>query len=65
MTFVPRKGRCYSRANHIGLAIRAFLRLEHHFFTTGISWYEVKTRMIRDAVRNYLAEPLYELSLIA
>jgi putative transposase len=54
-----------AQRNHIGLAIRAFLRLEHHFFTTGISWYEAKTRIIRDAVRNYLAEPLYELPLIA
>jgi putative transposase len=51
--------------NHIGLAIRAFLRLEHHFFTTGVSWYEAKARIIRDAVRGYLAKPLYGLPRIA
>ena len=31
-----------AQRNHIGLAIRAFLRLERHFFTTGVSWYEAK-----------------------
>ena len=51
--------------NHIGLAIRAFLRLEHHFYTTGVSWYEAKTRIIRDAIRTYLAGPLYKLPLTA
>jgi putative transposase len=51
-----------AQRNHIGLAIRAFLRLEHHFFTTGVSWYEAKARIIRDAVRAYLAKPLYGLT---
>ena len=27
-----------AQRNHIGLTIRAFLRLEHHFYTTGVSW---------------------------
>ena len=59
--------RCQMRAaraqrNHIGLAIRAFLRLEHHFFTTGVSWYEAKARIIRAAVRAYIAHPLYGLT---
>ena len=33
-----------SRAQHnqLGLAIRAFLRLELHWFATGMSWYEAK-----------------------
>ena len=50
--------RCQARSaraqrNHIGLAIRAFLRLEWHFYTTGVSWYEAKARIIREAVRAY------------
>jgi hypothetical protein len=51
-----------AQRNHIGLAIRAFLRLEHHFFTTGVSWYEAKARIIRGAVRAYIAKPLYGLT---
>lgn len=51
-----------SQRNHIGLAIRAFLRLEHHFYTTGVSWYEAKARIIRGAVRAYIAKPMYNLT---
>jgi putative transposase len=59
--------RCQVRAaraqrNHIGLAIRAFLRLERHFYRTGVSWYEAKARIIRAAVRAYIAHPLYALT---
>ena len=50
-----------AQRNHIGLAIRAFLRLEWHFFTTGVSCYEAKRRVVREAVRAYLIEPLYDL----
>lgn len=46
---------------HIQLAIRAFLRLEAHWMRTGISWYEAKENIIREAIRAYLARPLYEL----
>jgi putative transposase len=54
--------RCQCRAakaqrNHIGLALRAFLRFEAHCFRRGISWVEAKTAIIRDAVRDYLARP--------
>jgi len=54
--------RCQARSaraqrNHIGFALRAFLRLEYHFYTTGISWYEAKTEILRAAVRTYLACP--------
>jgi len=52
-----RKGR--AQRNHIGLALRAFLRLEHHCFHRGISWFEAKTSIIREAVRAYLAKPLF------
>lgn len=59
--------RCQARAakaqrNHIGLALRAFLRLERYSFKTGYSWFELKTRLVREAVRAYLAQPLYTLS---
>ena len=56
--------RCQARSetaqrNHIELALRAFLRLEYHSFVKGISWFEAKTSIIRDAVRAYLAHPAY------
>ena len=51
-----------SQRNHIGLAIRAFLRLEMHWFNTGISCYESKLSIVREAVRSYLAAPWLSLS---
>lgn len=53
----------YTRAvcNHIGLSIRAFVRLEWHRFRTGISWFAAKLGIIRQAVRAYLARPAYRL----
>jgi putative transposase len=54
-----RNGR--AQRNHIGLGLRAFLRLEHHSFHKGISWFEAKTSIIREAVRAYLAKPLFTL----
>jgi putative transposase len=58
--------RCQARSeraqrNHIGLALRAFLRLEWHFFTTGVSGFEAKLRLVREAVRIYLARPFLNL----
>lgn len=47
--------------NHINLCLRAFLRLESHCFLKGISWAEAKMAIIRQAVRFYLANPLYSL----
>lgn len=47
--------------NHINLCLRAFLRLESHCYYKGISWYEAKTSIIREAVRAYIANPLYSL----
>ncbi|MDB5349078.1 MAG: hypothetical protein JWN86_325, partial [Planctomycetota bacterium] len=32
-----------------------------HFFTTGVSCYEAKKQIVRDAVRNYLLKPLYAI----
>jgi putative transposase len=42
-------------------AVRAFVRLEYHRYTTGVSWFEAKMRIIRDAVRAYLANPTITL----
>jgi hypothetical protein len=58
--------RCQARAercqrNHIGCAIRAFVRLEYHRFTTGVSWFAAKMGIIREAVRKYLANPVFVL----
>jgi putative transposase len=62
--------RCQSRKavaqrNHIGLALRAFLRLEVHCFARGVSWVEAKTAIIRDAVRAYIARPRFRLPMPA
>lgn len=50
-----------AQRNHVGLAIRAFLRLELHWFKTGISCYEAKVAIVRDAIRAYLAVPRFVL----
>jgi putative transposase len=50
-----------SQRNHIGLAIRAFVRLEAHRLHLGISWFEAKTSIIRSAMRHYLAHPTITL----
>lgn len=42
-------------------AMRAFLRLEVQRLRTGTSWYEAKRTILRDAMRHYLAQPLYQL----
>lgn len=51
-----------AQRNHIGPAARAFLRFEIFSLKTGCSWFEAKFRIIRDAVRNYMANPVYVLS---
>ena len=43
------------------MSIRAFMRLELYRLMTGISWYEAKVRIVRDAVRSYIAHPIYIL----
>jgi hypothetical protein len=58
--------RCQLRAaraqrNHIGLAIRALVRLEYYRSTTSVTWFQAKWGVIREAVRAYLAEPRYRL----
>ena len=51
--------KAHAQRNHIGFALRAFLRLETHRLRTGVSWFEAKTAIIREAVRQYLAQPRY------
>jgi putative transposase len=51
-----------AQRNHIGLAIRAFLRLEAYRIRTSVSWFEAKTNIIRDAIRAYLVHPMITLS---
>ncbi len=49
--------RAEAQRNHIGMSVRAFLRLECHCFALGLNWLQVKLDVIRDAVRAYLAKP--------
>lgn len=51
--------------NHIGLCIRAFVRLESHCYREKISWIQAKTGIIREAVRAYLSNPRYLLTSTA
>lgn len=53
--------RAKAQRNHIGLSIRAFLRMECHCYTLGLSWFQAKLDIIRDAVRGYLANPSMRL----
>jgi hypothetical protein len=50
-----------AQRNHIGLAIRAFLRFGVFSLKTGYSRFEAETRIIRDAVKKYLTNPIYVL----
>ncbi|QKG53224.1 transposase [Hymenobacter sp. BRD67] len=50
-----------AQRNHIGCALRAFLRLEAQRLRTGRSWYEAKKQLLREAIRTYLANPVYIL----
>jgi putative transposase len=51
-----------AQRGHIQLALRAFVRLETHWWNSGISWYQAKTDIIRTAIRAYLANPRYLLA---
>lgn len=53
--------RSAAQRNHIGCAVRALVRLEYHRFTTGVSWFEAKLAVILEAVKSFLAHPLYRL----
>ena len=51
-----------TQRNHVRIAFQASLRLEARRLRTGISWYQSKADMIRSALREYLAHPLYLLN---
>ncbi len=53
--------RAKAQRNHIGLSLRAFLRLECHCFALGLSWFQAKLDIIRHAVKAYLANPSMRL----
>jgi hypothetical protein len=48
-----------SQRNHIGLALRAYMRLELHRWHSRVSIFNSKLDIIRVAVRHYLAHPIY------
>jgi hypothetical protein len=54
--------RAAAQRGHIQLALRAFVRLETHWWNSGISWYQAKADIIRTAIRAYLAQPRYLLA---
>lgn len=49
--------------NHIGLSIRSFLRLEAHRLAKGISWFNARMSVIRNAVSRYLKKPHFKLAI--
>jgi putative transposase len=58
--------RCQARRNsvqraHIMMALRAFLRFEIQRIKTGITWFETKLSITRNAVSQYIRNPIYEL----
>jgi len=57
--------RAVAQRNHIGFALRAFLRLECHRLQSGVSWFEAKASIVRQAIRAYLAQPRYCLTATA
>lgn len=57
--------RAKAQRNHIGLSLRAFVRLECHCYTLGLNWMQAKLDIIRDAVRTYLAKPSILLPMCA
>lgn len=46
-----------AQRNHIGLVIRAFIRMEAYRLSIGISWFEAKTGITRDAVCAFGGNP--------
>jgi putative transposase len=42
--------------------LRAFLRLEVYRLRTGVSWYETKLALLREAIRAFLAHPTHDLN---
>jgi len=62
--------RCQCRSKvkqhgHILFSLRAFVRLEVNRLSTGVSWYEAKLDIVRDAIRHYLAMPSIKIGTTA
>jgi hypothetical protein len=51
-----------AQSNHIGMALRAFLRFELWSFRTGVGWLNLKWDIVREAIRNFLSNPRYVLT---
>ena len=51
-----------AQLNHICCSIRAFIRLEVNRLKNGVSWYEAKLSIVRDAIRTYLTNPTFTLN---
>ena len=45
-------GATESKAITIGLALRAFLRMKDYCYLNGISWFEAKLSIVREAIRS-------------
>lgn len=50
-----------AQRNYMGLALRAYVRLEYHRWHVRVSLFHAKLDIIREAVRLYLAHPSYRL----
>ena len=50
-----------AQLNHLAYSIRAFIRLELYRLRRGVSWYEAKLSIVRDAIRTYLVNPIFTL----
>ena len=46
------------QGNHLLLSVRAYLRLEVHRVRTGVSHFEAKCGIVREAIRSFLVEPV-------
>jgi hypothetical protein len=49
----------HAQRNHIGLALRAYVRLKYHRWRTRLSIFNSKLDIVRTAVSFYLAHPMY------
>ena len=50
-----------SQRSHIQFSLRVYLRLEINRVKKGISWFEIKMAIHREAVANYLNNPRYSI----
>lgn len=53
-----------SQRNHIFCSILAFVALEVKRIKTGVTWYETKRQIIKEAIGQYLTNPQLALNLV-